>query len=109
MHMKKKQLPQSQCIFVCMGGSCRHGGSKKLRKKLEHLIADEGLDKAVRVTGMTCMDECGKGPNVLVYPPGLWLRGLDTENLHQVLECIQASTKHGQNAAPSDATDESEE
>ena len=53
-------------ITVCIGSSCHIKGSKKVVETLQHLIAENGLDDKVELTGTFCMNKCQQGVCVSV-------------------------------------------
>lgn len=60
-------------IFVCTsGGTCPHQGSVAVHAYLKEAVAKAGLKGKVRVNNSGCLDQCGHGPNLVIYPENVW-------------------------------------
>lgn len=60
-------------VFVCTGGgTCPHQGSVAVHAYLKEADAKAGLRGRVRVNNAGCLDQCGHGPNLVVYPDNVW-------------------------------------
>lgn len=60
-------------IVACRGPNCRERGSRLLRSRLSALL--RGNPSACLV-GYACFGLCDLGPNVALYPQGVWFGGL---------------------------------
>lgn len=60
--------------FVCVTGSdCPlDGPAVEVHKAMKEAVKGAGLADAVRVNKSGCLDQCGHGPMVVVYPEGVW-------------------------------------
>jgi len=52
--------------------SCSARGSGQMLEALRREIARSGLMDKVQITVCGCLDLCGRGPNMIVYPEGVW-------------------------------------
>lgn len=69
----------SQCCGQCGAQEMRD----YLKKRTKELgIAGEGR---VRVNNAGCLDRCGEGPVLVVYPEGVWYTYVDREDLEEIL------------------------
>ena len=60
-------------VFVCTsGGTCPHQGSLGVQAYLKEAVARAGLRRKVRVNNAGCLDQCGHGPNLVIYPENIW-------------------------------------
>lgn len=60
-------------IFVCTsGGTCPQQGALQVHAYLKEAVARAGLRGTVRVNNSGCLDQCGHGPNLVVYPENVW-------------------------------------
>jgi len=60
-------------VFVCTsGGTCPHQGSVAVHAYLKEAVARAGLKGKVRVNNAGCLDQCGHGPNLVIYPENVW-------------------------------------
>ncbi len=57
------------------------GDSKEIHKAFKEQVAKAGLKGRVRVNNSGCLDQCGHGPNVVVYPEGVWYSHLNLEDV----------------------------
>ncbi len=72
--------PLRKHVLVCTNADCADRGSVSLVDELRRLVKEEGLDRDIRVTRTGCMGRCGEGPTVVVYPDGIWYRGVRRED-----------------------------
>ena len=63
-------------VLVCGNVDCAEKGSLALIEDLRRLIKQSAIADDVRVTRTGCMGRCGEGPTVVVYPDGIWYRGV---------------------------------
>ena len=64
-------------LLVCAHKTCRRQGGKGALKALKRAIKEHDLRGRVLLTKVKCLDECGRGPVVVVYPEGVWYGGVD--------------------------------
>lgn len=73
-------------ILVCSGTGCQASGSLPLKETLEKEIARLGLDSEVKVIPTGCFGFCRFGPNVMVYPEGVFYCGVHQEDVAELVE-----------------------
>lgn len=66
-------------------GCCKHSGSEEVLLEFKKLITDMGLKRKVRANQSGCMDQCAKGPVVVVYPDNVWYGGVSKEDVPKIL------------------------
>jgi (2Fe-2S) ferredoxin len=60
-------------VFVCTsGGTCPHQGAADVHAFLKEAALRAKLKSKVRVNHAGCLDQCGHGPVVVVYPENVW-------------------------------------
>ena len=60
-------------IFVCTsGGTCPHQGAAEVHAFLKEAVLRAKLKAKVRVNHAGCLDQCGHGPMVVIYPENVW-------------------------------------
>ncbi len=81
-------------IFVCTherakdhsSGCCMHAQSEDVLVAFKKQIAEAGLRRVVRANPAGCLDQCSKGPTVVVYPDAIWYGGVKQEDVAEILE-----------------------
>jgi (2Fe-2S) ferredoxin len=74
-------------VFVCTGGEyCPFDGSLEVHRILKEGIKTRGLKKTVRINQSGCLDQCGHGPMVVVYPENVWYAGVTPAKAFRILE-----------------------
>ncbi len=72
-------------IFVCTGGgTCPKQGSLAVHAFLKEAVAKAGLKGKVRVNHAGCLDQCGHGPNLVVYPENVWYSHVTREEAEEI-------------------------
>ncbi|MEN8193048.1 MAG: (2Fe-2S) ferredoxin domain-containing protein [Bacteroidota bacterium] len=83
--MKKYQ----KHIFICEKddkNSCGGAGSFKIRKKLKSRLKELNLSKSIRANSSGCLGQCKHGPVAVVYPEGIWYKGLREEDVETIIQ-----------------------
>lgn len=67
-------------VFVCsFGKTCEKGGGIDVFKAMKYAAREAGLGDTVRINKSGCMNQCGHGPMVVVYPQDVWYGGVDVD------------------------------
>jgi len=85
-------------IFMCTNvrpeghprGSCgaraaEAGGVEKLRAYMREKAKQLGIE-SIRCNASGCLDRCEFGPNMVIYPEGVWYRYESTQDIDEILE-----------------------
>ena len=78
-------------VFACQqekpgGASCCHGrGSAAVLEALRREIGARGLVDQVQVTTCGSLGLCGRGPNMVVYPDGVWYSGVSVADVPEIV------------------------
>lgn len=73
-------------IFVCnLGKTCARDGGDQVYKELKQAVKDAGLKGACRVNQAGCMNQCGHGPMVVVYPQDIWYAGVTARHARRIV------------------------
>ena len=81
-------------VFVCTRnrgadhprGCCATKGSEALALALKLACKEAGLGRVVRVQESGCLDQCGKGATVVVYPEAVWYGGVTEADVAEIVE-----------------------
>ncbi len=63
-------------VLVCTGSKCSSGGSADIADHLKQIVTDAGKKEDFRVTKTSCLGRCKTGPTLVIYPEGVWYRGM---------------------------------
>jgi len=75
-------------VFVCTSGDwCAtvDGDGLGVHGRLKKLVGEAGLKDRVRVNHSGCLDQCGYGPMMVVYPEGVWYHGVQPEDVNEIV------------------------
>ena len=81
-------------IFICTNqrepghprGSCNADGSGELHQLFKAGVSRRGLKGKVRANKAGCLDQCEHGPNVVVYPEGIWYGQVRASDVDEILD-----------------------
>jgi len=79
-------------VFVCDQQkpegvpSCSCHGSAQVIDALRREIATTGLEDEVQITVCGSLGLCGHGPNMIVYPEGIWYSGVGPADVAEIVE-----------------------
>ncbi|HHV79677.1 MAG TPA: NADH-quinone oxidoreductase subunit NuoF [Firmicutes bacterium] len=73
-------------VLVCAGTGCTASGSEALRTALREEIKARGLDKEIQVIETGCFGFCRFGPNMMVYPEGVFYCQVQPEDVKELVE-----------------------
>jgi (2Fe-2S) ferredoxin len=84
----------SQHVFVCLNErpvegrpSCGGRGGGALFSALQREVgARPALWGRVAITGCACLGPCFEGPNVVVYPEGVWYAGVAPTDAAEIVQ-----------------------
>jgi (2Fe-2S) ferredoxin len=109
--------PYALHLFLCTTGTdCPLDGPvDAIRMRLKAEVKARGLQGRVRVNQSGCLNQCGHGPMLVVYPEGAWYAHLDAASALRVLDAhikgdvdavrdVRYRLGPGANKAPKDET-----
>lgn len=73
-------------VLVCVHKHCLKQGGREAGKELKRTLKERALDGRVLVTAVDCLDQCGEGPVMVVYPEGVWYGDVDERGARQIAE-----------------------
>jgi (2Fe-2S) ferredoxin len=68
-----------------MARAAEAGGVEKLRGYAREKARQLGIE-AIRWNAAGCLDRCEFGPNMVIYPEGVWYRYESQEDIDEILE-----------------------
>ena len=90
--MIERQQPYVRQLHVCINDrkgeskSCGYDGSEEIVEELRKVSKGRNLKGKVRVVRSGCLDVCAFGPNMMIWPEGLWFMGVTKEDVPQIVE-----------------------
>ncbi len=72
-------------MLVCKHKTCLKQGAKASLKALKRALKERDLRERVMITKVDCLDQCGRGPVMVVYPDGIWYGGVDEETAREIV------------------------
>lgn len=88
--MKHQPIPYEKTIFICentrdAGKVCCGPRCAGFRERLKAAVKAHGLQGRVRVAKAGCLDQCAAGPNIFVYPDGVWYSGVTEDDVDTII------------------------
>ncbi|WP_353634235.1 CbiX/SirB N-terminal domain-containing protein [Halobacterium sp. NMX12-1] len=71
-------------VAVCTNQTCAADGAPAVLERLRQAARDAD-DGNVRVTRSSCLGQCGDGPNVAVYPEGVWYQRVQPDDADRIV------------------------
>ena len=76
-------------VVVCTASHCAQKGANEVIGKLRLDIVRRGLDSEILINNCGTIDLCDIGPNMVIYPDNVILRGVTTKDLPDVIEYLK--------------------
>lgn len=81
-------------LFICINrradgdprGCCAAKGSEEVAKAIKIAAYNAGLKGIVRVNKAGCLDSCENGISAVMYPQGVWYRGITLADVDEIVE-----------------------
>jgi (2Fe-2S) ferredoxin len=89
--MIKRAQPYKRQIYICINNrqgespSCGYSGSEEVVEELKKVCKELNLKGKIRVAKSGCMDLCAFGPNMMIWPDGLWYMKVTKENIPEII------------------------
>jgi sirohydrochlorin cobaltochelatase len=77
--------PLKKHVLVCANADCADRGGLMVLDAIRRAVRRAGMQRQVRVTRTSCMGRCGEGPALVVYPDGVWYRGVRREDAEDIV------------------------
>jgi sirohydrochlorin ferrochelatase/(2Fe-2S) ferredoxin len=83
-HAHAHRAPRKH-VLVCGNADCAGKGGIALLTALRRQVRRAGQQRHIRITRTACLGRCGEGPNVGVYPDGVWYRGVQEQDAAELV------------------------
>ena len=85
--------PFERHLFICCNqrppdhprGCCDPDASDALQKAFKKALAERGVSR-VRANKSGCLDQCERGPSVVVYPDNVWYGHVTEADVNEIVE-----------------------
>lgn len=80
-------IPYERKIFVCTHDlkgekpSCGDQNGPEIFRRLREIARKRGLHPRIRVAQATCLGQCGKGCNIMIFPDQVWIHGVSVDDV----------------------------
>ena len=97
--MEQQKSPFFCHIFVCVNDrhgerkSCADGQGAAIKDAMKSEVERRGWKSRVRVSQSGCLGLCQKGPNVMIYPQGLWFSAVSPADVDGILASVESLLK----------------
>ncbi len=73
-------------ILICAGTGCEASGSEEVRKGFYEEIKKRNLEDEVKIVETGCFGFCRFGPNMVIYPEGVFYTAVKPEDIPEIVE-----------------------
>lgn len=81
-------------IFICENkrpddhprGCCSAKNSPAVKELFKKRLKELGLNTIIRANTAGCLDSCGHGVTVLIYPEQIWYGGVTTDDVEEIIQ-----------------------
>ncbi len=90
--MIKRPQPYVRQIFMCINNrhgespSCGHNGSEEMLEELKKVAKERNLKGKLRVAKSGCLDLCAFGPNLMIWPEGIWYMKVTKTDIPEIID-----------------------
>jgi len=93
--MKNRKTPYKCHLFVCTRSrngeqkACADGDSSSIKLMLKDIVNDRGWKGVVRISESGCQGVCSLGPNLMIYPQGIWLSQIKPSDVPEIVKIVE--------------------
>ena len=80
--------PFEKHVFICTSGdwcATKDGDALGVHAYLKKRVKESGLN-GVRINHAGCLDQCGNGPMIVIYPENVWYWGVTLADAQEIFE-----------------------
>lgn len=107
--MIKRDQPYVRQLYVCINNrngespSCGYSGGEETIEELKKVRKERNLKGKIRAARSGCMDLCAFGPNIMIWPEGIWYMKVAKEDIPQIVDNFLKLEEQDKNQAVSSA------
>lgn len=74
-------------VFICTQGPycCFDGDTEAIFERMKRQVGACGLNEEVRINRAGCLNQCGHGPMLVVYPEAIWYSGVQADDVDEIV------------------------
>ncbi len=86
-------------VFICTNDKeapkkcCGSGRGMELVDAFKNSLKERGLNTEIRAQRAGCLDTCGLGPSVVVYPEGVFYGNVTPNDVEEIIESHLVNNK----------------
>ncbi len=75
-------------VFVCTQGPyCGFDGdTETIFERMKRMVGAHGLNEEIRINKAGCLNQCGHGPMLVVYPEATWYGNVQVDDVAEIVE-----------------------
>nr|WP_246566497.1 NADH-quinone oxidoreductase subunit NuoF [Tissierella simiarum] len=73
-------------VLVCGGTGCHSSNGDRIKELIEEKVKEKGLEEEIKVVLTGCFGLCESGPNVVIYPEGVFYSHVTLEDVEEIAE-----------------------
>src|SRR5699024_10051452 len=73
-------------VMVCGGTGCHSSKGDEIRILLEEKVKENELEDEIKVVLTGCFGLCESGPNIVIYPDGIFYSHVKLEDIDEIVE-----------------------
>ncbi len=75
-------------VFICTQGPyCEFDGDPTaIFDRLKRLVGAHGLNEKIRINKAGCLNQCGHGPMLVVYPEATWYGNVQVDDVEEIVD-----------------------
>ncbi len=85
-YIDEKEEHKKYHILVCGGTGCHSSDGDEIKELLQEKVEEHGLADDVEVIFTGCFGLCESGPNVVIYPEGVFYSHVELSDVEEIIE-----------------------
>lgn len=85
-YIDEKEEHKTYHILVCGGTGCHSSDGDEIKALFEEKVEEKGLEEDVKVIFTGCFGLCETGPNVVIYPEGVFYSHVELADVEEIME-----------------------
>ena len=73
-------------VLVCGGTGCHSSNGDKIKDLIEEKVKEKGIEDDIKVILTGCFGLCESGPNVVIYPEGVFYSHVELSDVDEIVE-----------------------